>query len=162
MKKAAKGKGNGVAKKRLRPGLRIAIGIAVCAMGLGVVALGVHELGPKADKFAAGEFAALPVGMTFAFVGALLALPRSVVRTRALIGALMISALALTADWIAFGPGGPSITGNLGRPLQTSLTISRILFRVMAVLVDLMALWAWVRFFLAFRGGAATRTRSSS
>ena len=151
-----------MAKKRLRPGLRIAIGIAVCAIGLGVVALGVHELGPKPDKFAAGEFAALPVGMTFAFVGALLALPRSVVRTRALIGALMISALALTADWIAFGPGGPSITGNLGRPLQASLTISRILFRVAAVLADLMALWAWVRFFLAFRGGAATRTRSSS
>ncbi len=162
MKKAAKGKGNGVVKKRLRPGLRIAIGIAVCAIGLGVVAFGVHELGPKPDKFAAGEFAALPVGMTFAFVGALLALPRSVVRTRALIGALMISALALTADWIAFGPGGPSITGNLGRPLQTSLMISRILFRVMAVLVDLMALWAWVRFFLVFRGGAAARTRSSS
>ena len=151
-----------MAKKRLRPGLRIAIGIAVCAVGLGVVALGVHQLGPKADKLAAGEFAALPVGMTFAFVGALLALPRSVVRTRALIGALMISALALTADWIAFGPGGPSITGNLGRPLQTSLMISRILFRVMAVLVDLMALWAWVRFFLVFRGGAAARTRSSS
>ncbi len=159
---SVKGKGSGVAKKGLSPGLRTAIGVAVCAVGLGIVALGVHELGPKADKFAAGEFAALPVGMTFAFVGALLALPRSVVRTRALIGALMISALALTADWIAFGPGGPSITGNLGRPLQTSLMISRILFRVAAVLADLMALWAWVRFFLVFRGGAATRARSSS
>ena len=162
MKKAAKGKGNGLAKKPLRPGLRIAIGIAVCAIGLGVVALGVHELGPKPDKFAAGEFAALPVGMTLAFIGALLALPLSAVRTRALIGALMISALALTADWIAFGPGGPSITGNLGKPLQASLVISRILFRVAAVLVDLMALWAWVRFFLVFRGGAATRARPSS
>ena len=151
-----------MAKKRLRPGLRIAIGIAVCAIGLGVVALGVHQLGPKPDKFAAGEFAALPVGMTLAFIGALFALPRSAVRTRALIGALMISALALTADWIAFGPGGPSITGGLGRPLQASLMISRILFRVAAVLVDLMALWAWVRFFLVFRGGAATRARPSS
>ena len=149
-------------EKRLRPGLRIAIGIAVCAIGLGVVALGVHQLGPKPDKFAAGEFAALPVGMTLAFIGALFALPRSAVRTRALIGALMISALALTADWIAFGPGGPSITGGLGRPLQASLMISRILFRVAAVLVDLMALWAWVRFFLVFRGGAATRARPSS
>ena len=125
-------------KKSLSPGKRVAIGIVVCAAGVGVVALGVYQLGPKANVFAAWEFAALPVGMTVAFVGALLALPRSVVRTRALIGALMISALALTADWIAFGPGGPNITGNLGRPLQTSLMISRILFRVMAVLVDLM------------------------
>jgi hypothetical protein len=162
VKKAAKGKGNAVVEKRLRPGLRIAIGIAVCAMGMSVVVLSVYQLALKANKFAAGEFAALPVGMTVAFVGALLALPLSAVRTRALIGALMISALALTADWIAFGPGGPSITGNLGKPLQTSLMISRILFRVAAVLADLMALWAWVRFFLVFRGGAATRARPSS
>lgn len=158
---SVKGKGSSVAKKGLSPGLRIAIGVAVCAMGLGVVALGVHQLGPKADKLAAGEFAALPVGMAFAFVGALLALPRSVVRTRTLIAALMITALALTADWIAFGPGELRITGGLGRPLQTSFTIGRILFKVGAVLADLMALWAWVRFVLVFRGGAATRAKSS-
>jgi len=157
------GKGSSVAKKGLSPGLRVAIGLAVCAMGIGVVALGVHQLGPKADKFAAGEFAALPVGMTFALVGALLALPRSVVRTRALIAALMVSALALTADWIAFGPGERGITGGLGKPLQTSLMIGRVLFKVGAVLADLMALWAWVRFFRTLGGGgAATRARSSS
>ena len=152
-----------MAKKGLSLGQRVAIGLAVCAMGIGVVALGVHQLGPKANKLAAGEFAALPVGMTLAFIGVLLALPRSVVRTRALIAALMISALALTADWIAFGPGELSITGGLGRPLQASFMIGRVLFRVGAVLADLMALWAWVRFFRTLGGGgAATRARSSS
>jgi len=102
---AKKKETSGVAKESLSPGLRVAIGLVVCAVGFGVVALGVQQLGPKANKFAAGEFAALPIGMTFAFLGALIALPRSVVRTRALIAALMVSALALTADWIAFGPG---------------------------------------------------------
>jgi hypothetical protein len=40
--------------------------------------------------------------------------------------------------------------------------ISRILFRVMAVLADLMALWAWVRFFRGLGGRVATRVRSKS
>ncbi len=163
---SAKGKGNGAAKKGLSPGQRVAIGLAVCAMGIGVVALGVHQLWPKANKFAAGEFAALPVGMTITFFGALLALPRRVVRPRVLIAALMVSALALTADWIAFGPGelgfenGLSFTKVSG-PLQVARIIGRILFVMGAVLANLLALWAWVRFLWRSGGrGANTRARS--
>jgi len=137
-----------VDKKSLSPGKRVAIGIVVCAVGVGVVALGVYQLGPKANVFAAWEFAALPVGIAFAFGGAFLALPRSFVRTRALIAALMVTALALTADWIAFGPGvrrGFSLN-NVRGPLQTSQMLGRLLFGVGAVLADLLALWAWVQF----------------
>ena len=156
-----------MAEKSLSPGNRVAIGLAVCAVGMGVVALGVYQLGPKADKFAAWEFAALPVGMAFAFGGALFALPGSFVRTRALIAALMITALALTADWIAFGPGDSGVRkgfslNNVRGPLQTSQMLGRLLFGIGAVLADLLALWAWVRFFRAPAGGAATRARSSS
>jgi hypothetical protein len=148
---SAQGKGSGAAPKSLSPGQRVAIGIAVCAMGIGLVALGVHQLWPKANKLAAGEFAALPVGMTFAFFGVLLALPRNVVRTRVLVAALMVSALALTADWIAFGPGelgfGSGLSFNkLSGPLQTARTIGRFLFVIGTVLANLLALWAWVRF----------------
>jgi len=140
-----------VAEKSLSPGKRVAIGIVVCAVGVGVVALGVYQLGPKANVFAAWEFAALPVGMAFAFAGAFLALPRSFVRTRALIAALMVTALALTADWIAFGPGDASLRrgfsfNNVRGPLQTSQMLGRLLFGVGAVLADLLALWAWVQF----------------
>ena len=138
-------------KKSLSPGKRVAIGIVVCAVGVGVVALGVYQLGPKANVFAAWEFAALPVGIAFAFGGAFLALPRSFVRTRALIAALMITALALTADWIAFGPGDSGVRrgfslNNVRGPLQTSQMLGRLLFGVGAVLADLLALWAWVQF----------------
>jgi hypothetical protein len=140
-----------VAEKSASPGQRVAIGIAVCAVGVGVVALGVYQLGPKANVFAAWEFAALPVGMAFAFGGAFLALPRSFVRTRALIAALMVTALALTADWIAFGPGDSGVRrgfslNNVRGPLQTSQMLGRLLFGVGAVLADLLALWAWVQF----------------
>jgi hypothetical protein len=156
-----------VAEESLSPGKRVAIGIAVCAAGVGAVALGVHQLGPKANVFAAWEFAALPVGMAFAFGGAFLALPRSFVRARALIAALMVTALALTADWIAFGPGDSGVRrgfslNNVRGPLQTSQMLGRLLFGIGAVLADLLALWAWVRFFRAPAGGAATRARSSS
>ena len=140
-----------MAEKSASPGKRVAIGIAVCAVGVGVVALGVYQLGPKANVFAAWEFAALPVGMAFAFGGAFLALPRKFVRTRALIAALMVTALALTADWIAFGPGDSGVRrgfslNNVRGPLQTSQMLGRLLFGVGAVLADLLALWAWVQF----------------
>jgi len=166
VKKAAKGKGNAVVEKRLRPGLRIAIGIAVCAMAMSVVVLSVYQLALKANVLAAWEFAALPVGMAFAFGGALFALPGSFVRARALTAALMITALALSADWVAFGPGDSGVRNgfslhNVRGPLQTSQMLGRLMFGVGAVLADLLALWAWVRFFWAPGRGPATRARSS-
>jgi hypothetical protein len=155
-----------VAKKSLSPGKRVAIGLAVCAVGFGVVALGVQQLAPKANKFASGELAALSVGMVIAFGGAMLALPKRFARARALLAALMMTALAVTADWIAFGPGELSSRSGLSfhkvpGPLQIGKMIGRILFGIGAALVNLLALWAWVRFLLA-SGGTATRARSSS
>ncbi len=166
MKKAAKGKGNGVAEKSPSPGRRIAISVAVCAMGMSVVVLCVYQLALKANVLAAWEFAALPVGMAFAFGGALFALPGSFVRARALIAALMITALALSADWVAFGPGDSGVRNgfslhNVRGPVQTSQMLGRLLFGVGAVLADLLALWARVRVFRAPGGGAATRARSN-
>jgi hypothetical protein len=46
--------------------------------------------------------------------------------------------------------------------LQIAKVIGRILFGIGAVLANLLALWAWVRFLLASGGGAATRARSRS
>jgi len=153
-----------VAEKNPPPGRRIALGVAVCAMGMSVVALCVYQLAPKENVLAAWEFAALPVGMAFAFGGALFALPGSLVRARALVAALMITALALSADWVAFGPGDSGVRNgfslhNVRGPLQTSQMLGRLMFGVGAVLADLMALWAWVRFFWTPRRVAAKRGR---
>jgi hypothetical protein len=149
-----------VAKKKTSVGQRSALGFAVLAIGLGVAALGLHLLELKPDKFAAGEFALLPLGMTIAFGGALRALPQNLARTRALVAALMITALAVAASWIAFGPGdsglrnGFSLSGARGA-MQTGHMLGRILFGIAAVLADLLAFWAWVRFLVSL-GGAAT------
>jgi hypothetical protein len=153
-----------VAKKKVSPGQRSALGLAVFAVGLGVVALGLHFLEPKPDKFAAGEFALLPVGVTIAFGGALLALPQGLARTRSLVAALMITALAVAASWIAFGPGdsglrnGFSLSAARG-PMQTGHMLGRILFGIAAVLADLLAFWAWVRFAVSLGGGVAPSRR---
>lgn len=149
-----------MAKKKTSGGQRSALGFTVFAIGLGVAALGLHLLELKPDKLAAGEFALLPLGMTIAFGGALLALPQSLSRTRALVAALMITALAVAASWIAFGPGdsglrnGFSLSAARG-PMQTGHMLGRILFGIAAVLADLLAFWAWVRFLVSL-GGAAT------
>jgi hypothetical protein len=151
-----------VAKKKLPQGERSALGVAVLAMGFGVVALGLHLLEPKVDKFVAGEFALLPVGATIAFGGALLAMPQSLTRTRSLVAALMITALAVAASWVAFGPGdsglrhGFSLSAAHG-PMQTGHMLGRVLFGIGAVLADLLALWAWVRFLVSLGGVAASR-----
>src|SRR5204862_4798467 len=163
----ARKKGSGVAEKKPSPGGRIAIGVAVCAMGVSVVALCVYPLALKANVVGACEFAALPVGMAFAFGGALFALPGSFVRARALTAALMITALAVSADWVAFGPGDSGVRNgfslhNVRGPVQTSQMLGRLMFGVGAVLADLMALWAWVRFLRTPDKGPATRARSRS
>src|SRR5437879_13773703 len=100
-------------------------------MGMSVVVLCVYQLALKANVLAAWEFAALPVGMAFAFGGALFALPGSFVRARALTAALMITALALSADWVAFGPGDEGVRDgcclhNLPGPLLTRHTPGRL------------------------------------
>lgn len=153
-----------MAKKRVSAGQRSALGFAVLVAGLAVVALGFHLLEPKADTLAAGEFVLLPAGATIAFGGALLVLPQSFTRMRSLLAALMISALAVAASWIAFGPGdsglrkGFSLSAAHG-PMQTSHMLGRILFGIAAVLADLLAFWAWVRFLVSLGGAAATVSR---
>jgi hypothetical protein len=153
-----------VAKKKLSAGQRSALGFAVLAAGLVAVALGLHLLEPKPDKFVAGEFALLPVGATIAFGGALLAMPQSLTRTRSLVAAMMITALAVAASWVAFGPGdsglrhGFSLSAARG-PMQTGHMLGRILFGIAAVLADLLALWAWVRFLVSVGGGVAASRR---
>ena len=153
-----------MAKKRLAAGQRSALGVAVLAAGLGVVALGLHFLEPKTDRFAAGEFALLPVGATIAFGGALLALPQSLARMRSLVAALMMSSLAMAATWVAFGPGdsglrnGVSLSAARG-PMQTGHMLGRVLFGIGAVLADLLAFWSWVRFLVSLGRTAATASK---
>ena len=137
-------------KQDLSPGGRVAIGLAMMAMGLGIAALGVYYLVQDPRKLLSGEVAALPAGMVFAAGGAMLALPERWVRTRALVGALLVTAFGLTFDWIAFGPGerqfsGGFSSGAVAVHLNPGETAGRVVFGIGAVFMDLLAVIVWVR-----------------
>ncbi len=154
-------------KQDLSPGGRIVIGLAMAALGIGIVALGVNYLVHDPSMLASGEVAVLPAGMAFAAGGAMLALPERFVRTRALIGALLVTAFALTGDWVAFGPGDRHFTGGISvgtvaAHMHPGETIGRVVFGIGAVILDLLALLVWVQLLRKIFGGIANSSAESN
>jgi hypothetical protein len=139
-------------RKDLSPGARIAIGVGMLALGLVVAARGVQVLLTDSHKLASEGLAVIPLGMVLAFGGVLLAVPPKFARLRAVAAALLVTAFALTADWIAFGPGerefragassgAVAVSGRVGEMLGRSV------FGVAAVLMDVLAVLMWVHGF---------------
>jgi hypothetical protein len=123
------------------------IGVLVVAVGLCIVALAANYVGRSGGRF--DPVVGLIAGLALAFAGAILVVPERQGRTRALFGALMITAIALLFDWLAFGPGEPREAAALGNGAAARLHFwqlpGRILLASGAVLFNLMALWAWLR-----------------
>jgi hypothetical protein len=93
----------------------------------------------------------LIAALGLAFAGATLAAPARRTGVKAWTGALLVTAIALLFDWLAFGPGEhSSTTGKLSAnaavgPHQLKEMSVRFLFASGGVLFTLMALWAWLR-----------------
>ena len=89
----------------LPAGPRIAIGLALTAVGIGLAAFGavgaLHAAGGM-------QLVAIPAGLAFVFAGAFVLLPDRLATPRLALGALMATSLALVFDWVAFGPGSGS------------------------------------------------------
>jgi hypothetical protein len=122
------------------------IGVLVVAAGLCIVALAANYVGRSGGRF--DPVVGLIAGLALAFAGAILVVPERQGRTRAWFGALMITAIALLFDWLAFGPGEPREAAALGGAaarLHFWQVPGRILLASGALLFDLMALWAWFR-----------------
>jgi hypothetical protein len=128
--------------KKSRPG-QVAIGIIVIAAGLCVAALAAGHLVSPPEKAVLDPLVGLGAGFAFVFGGAITVVPERRGRARAWFAALMLTAIALLFDWVAFGPGEHHARGGAGPQLRE---MSRqALFASGAVLFDLMALWAWFR-----------------
>jgi hypothetical protein len=136
-----------VAKDDLSPGGRAAIGIAMTALGLGILALAAYRLAAEPEHWATGEAAALPMGLIFATGGLLIAVPERYSLARSIMGALMVTGFALTCDWIAFGPGERHFSGGISAGIFTvpvqSATLGRVVFGVLGVICDMIAVLAW-------------------
>jgi len=135
--------------KDLSPGGRIAVGVALILAGAALSARGGYVLVQETHKLASDAMAIVPVGMVLAFACLLLAVPPRFARLRTFAGAVLITAFALTFDWIAFGPGtrqfgGGVVSGALAVPFRPGEMLGRGVFGVVALVLTLVAVLAWV------------------
>jgi len=136
------------ATRELSPAGKRAWGLVCGAMGLLVIAIGIRSALTAWHPLASQDFIFLPAGLIFVFGGALLALPPGRADLNRLFGALLITAFAVTLDWIAFGPGERKFSGGIslagiGLPLSVNETFGRVMFGIPAAIFDVLALALW-------------------
>jgi len=135
-----------MATKRQARRAQIAAGLLVIVVGFGVSAIAATQIGKPPGKFAFDAVAAAIVGLGLAFTGAILVVPERHAGFRALIGALMITSIALLFDWVAFGPDERRFTGSVTNANMNVRSHfwevpGRVLLVSGALLFNLMALW---------------------
>jgi len=134
----------------LTPRARFVFGLGAIAAGLLPMALGMGLIVPRPGSMRAPEWVVFLAGSTFFLAGWLILLPESWVRTRGLLGAVLLSGFAAVFDWVGFGPGERQFSAGLSiGPLSSSgpgseLT-GRIVFGLAGAAMSLLAFWVWVR-----------------
>ena len=137
------------ATRPLPPRAKIYVGAVCAAMGLLTLGLGTHAAF-NLQHAKPDDFMYVPAALAFVFAGVLLALPPERKAVTRLFGALLITCFAVTADWIAFGPGerhfsGGVSFGGLGIGARPGELFGRALFGVGAVVFDIVAVVLWAR-----------------
>ena len=98
---------------------------------------------------ASEDFVFLPAGLMFVFAGVMLALAPERAALRRLFGALLVTAFALTLDWIAFGPGERRFSGGISLGIEIGFNpgelFGRIAFGIGAAILDIIAAVLWTR-----------------
>jgi len=133
----------------LSPGGRIFLGLIVAAMGCFIVGNGVYAAIHAWHPLTSEDFLALPAGLIFVFGGVVLALPPDKTKLQKLFGTLLVTAFAMTLDWIAFGPGTRQFSGGLSisfinMGFNPGEMFGRTLFGLCALGLDIMAIAMWV------------------
>jgi len=134
-------------RPQLPAGARIAVGMVVVLLGLGLIAIG---LTPSMSATPGMGIVGVPAGLVFACGGVLVLLPERLAQLRLPIAALMITALAGMFGWVAFGPGERRFTGSFGAGgAALSWTggeiAGRAFFGLFALLSAVAALGLWIR-----------------
>ena len=132
------------ARPSLPPGARVFVGLVMLAAGLGLTAIGIHKAGSATEPLA---IVAVPAGLVFVFGAALVFAPA---KWQLLLGALMVTSLAIVFDWVAFGPGTRQFTstmsvGNAHATMPAGEYTGRAMFGLFALLFDIAALGLWIR-----------------
>ena len=129
------------------------VGFAIAVAGLPPLALALEWLTIPADELPLPLWSLGCGGATLVFAGLSLLVPDSLPRPRGLLAALAVTGLAALFDWIGFGGarGGwalllDSILNSLAMKQNAAMNVV-VLF---AVLLTLLALYAWLQWFRSF------------
>jgi ABC-type branched-subunit amino acid transport system permease subunit len=128
----------------------VLMGLVFVAAGAYPFAIGIGLAQARPGSVHAPLWVVALAGGCFVLVGALLLAPDRDVRLKGLVGGVLVTAMALIFDWVAFGPGerhfsGALSIGGMAARSGTGETGGRIAFGVAAVLLDAFALWGWYR-----------------
>jgi hypothetical protein len=134
----------------LTPRARLVFGLVAMAAGLAPMMFAIGLITPRPGSMRAPEWVVFLAGSTFFLAGWLIVLPERWVKTRGLLGVVLLTGFAAVFDWVSFGPGERHFSGGLSiGPLSTSGSSSeltgRIVFGIAAASMSLLALWIWGR-----------------
>jgi hypothetical protein len=134
------------------------VGFAALVAGLLPLAIALGWFAIPPSKLQAPTWI---VGIAGAFVdlaGLAILVPERFPRVRGMFAGLAVTALAVVFDWIAFGPGDRESGALLSLDRFIATTPSnenagRAVIGLFAVLVSLLAVWGWIRWFRDLRDG---------
>ncbi len=133
-----------------RPGRLIGAFIAIAAGGF-IVALALDVIHAPPESFHAPRWVVAAAGSVFLLAGILLLAGDGDSGFRRFTVAVLLTIFALPFDWVAFGPGprefsGSAGVGGVGVAGRVGELSGRIVFGIGAVILDLLALFVWIRF----------------
>jgi hypothetical protein len=132
------------------------LGLAFLAAGLFPLAISLGWFAVPAQSVHAPLSMVGCAGVSLSAAGLATLLPEHFARLRGFLGGLAVTALAVIADWIAFGVGerGLGDTLSLGAVMDSSPSrenAGRAVLALFAVLISLLALWGWVQWLRELR-----------
>jgi hypothetical protein len=137
------------ATRALSPAGKLVWGSLCAAMGILVIGLGFHSAARATHAITSEDFVFLPAGLMFVFGGVMLALPPERAALQRIFATLLVTAFALTLDWVAFGPGERHFTGGISIGINIGFNpgelFGRIAIGLCAVILDIMAAVMWTR-----------------
>jgi hypothetical protein len=135
-----------MAQNEASPRVRLALGTALSIGGLVIAIVSFRKLQLAAIPLQDAAMSLMLVGLCILFFGATISLHNVVGFRQRLFLALAVSCMALAFDWIAFVPGprefhSGSSASHPGGPVNS--TFGRVVFGVVAVLMDLFTVYVW-------------------